>query len=458
MIREVRPAIHATLVASVVALAWARPAAADPAGGAPVDLATLPSLGGRPTGPIQVHAADADAGRLRNLVAGVAKVNLIEPPLAGTRISGRIAGDAAALSRALAAGGFGAPARPLGRKGKGPDVDLDFTGADRDDLLRMLALVSRINLVIAAPGRQTLDVRVRRMPAGGVLDVAAARLGLERTTHGTLTWLRAAGGPTLDRKLLALKGPRKVTLDVVGARAGEVYALLAALGAEVGGAACGAGAPITFQLRDAPVGAAVAVAAALSGQPPGAGAACAGEAPVRDFHDLQLRAIATSGAARAAAFGAGAGSVIATRSLVLGGATIREIGSGFVALDIANPSMFGEQRTLMLHPSTLVDGLVDDVPVGDGLGPTTDPVTAGVSERITRTLRDGRLAATIIAPAGALALFELPGDRWVVIGPHDLRVVPRDAVVIEPGRVRYRLLAADAGIDLTGEALLRARR
>lgn len=453
MLRQVQLAIASTLVASVVALASARPAAADPAGGAPVDLATLPSLGGRPTGPIQVHAADADAGRLRNLIAGVAKVNVIEPPLAGTRISGRITGDAAALTRALAAGGFGAPARPLARKGKGPDVDLDFTGADRDDLMRMLALVSRINLVIAAPGRQTLDVRVRRMPAGGVLDVAVARLGLERTTHGKLTWLRAAGGPTLDRKLLALKGPRKVTLDVVGARAGEVYALLAALGAEVGGAACGAGAPITFQLRDAPVGAAVAVAAALSGQPPGAGAACAGEAPVRDFHDLQLRAIATSGAARAAAFGAGAGSVIATRSLVLGGATIREIGSGFVTFDVATPSVVGEQRSLMLHPSTLVD-----IAVADGFDPLVAPGVDGASARVTRTLRDGRLAATIIAPTGALALFELPGDRWVVIGPADLRGAPRDAVVIEPGRIRYRLLAADAGIDLAGELLLRARR
>ena len=457
--RVAPPSSVAAVAAAVLALVAPRPVAADPAAGVAVDLATLPSLDARPAGtargpvagPIQLHAADADAARLRNLVAGVARVNLIELPVSGTRVTGRFGGDGKALTAALAAGRFG-PVRALARKGKGPDVDLDFTGADRDDLMRVLAQVARTNVVVAVEGEQRLDVRLRRMPAGGALDVAAARLGLERTTRGNLVWLRAPGGPTLDRKLLALKGPRKVSLDVKGAHAGELYALLGSLGARVGGAACDAGAPLTFALKDVPVGTAVAVAAALSGQAPGAGAACAGDAPVRDYRDLELRAIGTVGARRAALFGAGQGSVIATRSLTLGGATIQEVGSAFVTFEVSNPSTPGELRTAVIHPSEL---FVD--PASDGFVPPAAVTFEGPSERLERTLRDGRLAATIVSSGDARALFELPGDRWVVLGPGDLRGLATDAVVIEPGRVRYHLPARGSLDDVTGEIVLRAR-
>ncbi|HVV88498.1 MAG TPA: hypothetical protein VHE35_35890, partial [Kofleriaceae bacterium] len=425
-------------------------------GGRPVELASLPALGRAHGGPIVVDAADVDLDRLRHALAAAASLDYVEASAAGERLTGHLGpASAADVTALLASGAVGPALRPVKRKGSGPTIDLDFVGAPRDDLFRLLADVLRTNLVVAAPAAQTIDVRVRRLPAAQLVELAATRLGLTATRHGNLRWLRTADAPALDRKLLARKGPAKVSIDAVGARAGEVYALLTALGAGAGGAACEAGPPLTFRLHDAPLGAVLAVTAALSGQPPQAGTACAADARLDDVRDAAIHAIAAIGVRRAAAFGAPRGVVFVRPGDPLGGGRVKEIGDGFVGVDLASQAA-GTAISLPLHPTELGPSWEADAPAD----PPADAPAIGEGPRrnLEQALAGGRLAATVLTDRGPLAIFELPEGGWFVLDRAALRDLPADAIRVEPGKVTYRLDDA-AGVTPTraGVIVLRAR-
>ncbi len=417
--------------------------------GPPVDLQQLAVLAAGGRGPIELHAADAPVGHLRLAVARLTRVNLLEVS-ASNLISGRLGPTTtAAARRALADGALGGPTRPFPTKGGAVPIDVDFVAVDRDDLYRVLSHMSRTSIVVAAPGPATIDLVVRRTPTTQVLALLTARLGLTDDRHGSLHWIRAADGPTLDRALLDRAGPRDVTLEVRDATAGEVYALLARLGAITDGAPCEAGTRLQFRVRGAPLGAALAVTAALSGVPPRAGAACTGDPRGADVRDLALRGVAAIGPRRAAVFGHGDRAVTAELGEVFADARVIDLGGAHVVVEDLGTAA-PEQRSVQLHPSALAFG---------SAGPPTDlsPDGSGTAAWVAATVTRGRLAATVIDGGHRAALFELPGPRWEWLDAAILRRLPPNTVRIEPGRVVVQPEQSPFGPELPPiDAVLRA--
>src|SRR5204863_9320587 len=140
-------------------------------------------------------------------------------------------------------------------------VSIDFAAAPGRDLFRLLADVERRNYVVGPGDLPPIDLVAPRVPAGAVATALVAAIGRTADTSGNLTYVRDASGAALDPAWIKRGGPT-LELDVHGARAGEIYAALAALGADVG-APCTDGDPIDVRVRDVKAGAAVAVIAAL---------------------------------------------------------------------------------------------------------------------------------------------------------------------------------------------------
>ncbi len=433
--------------------------AAPVAMGAPADLAALPELGAAgPRGSLIVHAADAHASHLRRALARAARIDVIERSLPQVRITGRFGpGTESHLGNVLARGVAGLSAQRVGRAGKAVTVDLDFTSASPTDLFRLAADILGTSIVIGAAEVPDLDVQARRLRADHLVEVMAERLGWLRERHGNLTWLRSADGVALDRALLAYKRGARITIDVNGARASEVYALLARFGTVAGGASCDGGAAMTFRVRDVQVGAVLAIAAALSGQAPAPGVACAPIESVASFRDLELRATAAMGTRRVAVFRGTGGLLVTARGEPLGEGTVTEVGAGFVT--VAETVAGGEPRetSIVLHRAEVV---ADGAPWAAAPGPVSASLDADrrVAE-LERVVRDGRLAATVVDGASSQALFELPQDGWYLVDGHTLRGLPPETFAIEPGKVVYRFASFDPlSPPRTGEAVLRPSR
>ncbi len=352
----------------------------------PLDLATLPVFpGAAPDGAVIVHAADADLAALQHLLARGANHVSLTPP--SHVITGTIGPTTGAAALAAIGGGI----RPLPR-GKGIDVDLDFRDVTAETLLRFVADIDRRNIVLAvADPLPTLDVWTKRGPTGAVLAGALSALGLEADEVGGITWVRRPGGPALDPRLLAQKQPNQVDLDVAGARAGAVYALLVDLGVMEAGAPCDAGPPITARLKKVSAGAAIATVASLSGIAPRPGEACASTVTIAE--DTQLQGVARVGATRAA-LAAKDGGIGVVRE----GGHVKEIGDAMVVLDVG------------------------------GNGSITWTLTLVPSQPMTRDVPLGRLAATVIDGDRSAAVFENSDGAWEV-------VVAGPKARIEPGKV-----------------------
>ncbi|HEU0032357.1 MAG TPA: hypothetical protein VFQ53_17115 [Kofleriaceae bacterium] len=129
-----------------------------------LDVLPVPSAG-RPGPETELYAVDAPAGQLVLLLA--------KPPLLArsnaVKITGRLVasqGDVLAAIGSLATLDLAPPKL----HGSGPTVDLAFTAAPQRDLFTLLGDVLRVNIVVAPGDLPDVDLVVKRVPAGAVLD------------------------------------------------------------------------------------------------------------------------------------------------------------------------------------------------------------------------------------------------------------------------------------------------
>jgi hypothetical protein len=205
-----------------------------------------------------------------------------------------------------------------------------------------------------------------------------------------------------------------LVLDVMDAEPGEIYAALAEIGADVGGAACGGTTTVTLRLKHVKAGLAAAVVAALSGVSPTPSRRCVmTDADPRRV--TALRGIVAMGNRRAAIVDEGA-----TVTLLR---TDRASADGMIDRSfITLPGdVVIELRTFPDQPATYPDA------------PSKPPAWM-------EQLQHGRLAATLILPSKASAMIESPDGTWHVIDSGHREWL---TAAIQPGMVQYTIEQED---------------
>jgi len=301
----------------------------------PVALDSLPALDvpkGAPRGgaKISVAVADADASALLSILADQL---LIADPATPVDVSGRLdkVAPGAAAAAIAAAAGVTLP-KPL-RAGGTATVDLQFTHAPAADVLRILADVSRKNLVLATANAPTLTIHAKRVAALTAADAMAKQLGLDVTKHGT-TWFLHPHDQAPDPELLAVPGA--IAVDTNGAPLGALVGAIATLTQAKISAPCDSG-TVSFRLRGAQIGDVLAAGALATGAPISLLRDDPCVTPATDPEQLRaarLVAIVTSGSHRLALFTTRNGALIADDELV--------------SIDAAGVEL-GEQP-IVLHP------------------------------------------------------------------------------------------------------------
>src|SRR5438270_3701044 len=82
---------------------------------------------------------------------------------------------------------------PQGTRYRGAPVDLDFKGADLQDVFRLLADVGKVNIVVAGEISGTITMKMRRVPWDQALDVVARAKGLALERDGNVILVRPEG-------------------------------------------------------------------------------------------------------------------------------------------------------------------------------------------------------------------------------------------------------------------------
>ena len=104
-------------------------------------------------------------------------------------------------------------------------------------MFRVLSLVLDQNIVVVAEGLPDVSVAVTRIPVNSFVAAYAAILGASIERRKYVWFVSRAGQPQADTELLSLGGS-KMTIDAIGAHAGEVAALVGLLDDVEPGAAC----------------------------------------------------------------------------------------------------------------------------------------------------------------------------------------------------------------------------
>jgi hypothetical protein len=370
----------------------------------PFDPESLPSWGDDATGEVAVHAADVDGATLRSLLRGAPYVIAARPPVL---VSGRVrSADEAAARDALIAAHPDLAVAPLNPKGKGKAVTTAASAYQAEPFFANLAYELGLNVVLPAEGAASLDVAVRDTTGEAVLAAAVAALGLVADRHGNTWYLRRPDARRLDAGLVR-RGPREVDVELLGARPGEIYALLAALGAGIGGAACDDDAPtVSLRFTRAPAGVIAAVVAERTGAKPTRRTRCKpGRAPA-DLAGLEIVAWGAAGKKRA---------------------VVARTATGPVLIDGARARAMFRDRSAPVAVET-------DAQTGATAGPPgADEYLAGA-----------RLAATVVGPDRKLAIVELSYAGWTTFGENgDHSWLGIDSLTIEPGRLVWRDVAGE---------------
>jgi hypothetical protein len=334
---------------------------------------------------VQVYAADIDVDSLRVSINPRREQWIVLP--SDRRITGHIAAPTreAAYAGLLAADPSVAPPRPTLRGG-GATVDLDFASASGTDLFRLLADVTRTNIVLRTTPPE-FTIRVRRAGAIGVMNemVRVAGLVLDRPAPNVIV-VRTPAQPTMPK--LSARGP-KVALDTRNIRAGHALALLAALerspdaaldlSAAATAAACDGGERLTLRVRKVPRDGVRELVAAL-GDVSLRGPACS-LAPVRpaDSGQLELVAVASLGTKRMAV------GMVGDRALLIDGADPAwDVGDSYVtyqsdAIDARHAHMYPPFGPLDATPDALDGARLALVVIDDNARPP-DAKTRAVIE------------------------------------------------------------------------------
>jgi hypothetical protein len=382
---------------------------------------------------VVVHAADASGEHLRALVSEADSYLVAATDL---RVTGRVrAASKAAAARALAAaypdGGL-EPARPRKMRGRAVKVDLAFTAVDTANLIRLLADVLGLNIVTPSDDLPAISVAVRRAPADGVLDALVDVLGFTSVKWGNTIFATPNSGEEPDARFRKMSRPR-LDIDVKGARASDVVALLDAVHSSPFAAQCAAGPKLRFRMRNAYLGAILATLQLRSGtalkQRTGDGESCGRAEPSsitrENLSSFRLVGIILYGKKAAAAFRAEQGDpVIVARGDVLPAGTVTAIGAGYVRIEQAT------RDTLEIATRDEPDHVVADQPPPDA--PWRD----------IANLEKSRLAATVIAEGHKRALIEDANGVWHLLedsgaaafGPYRVWVSPRRVLLEMDGK------------------------
>src|SRR5262245_52276253 len=395
--------------------------------GKPVTADELPDLGAGSTGAIELLAVDAPAAEVLLLLRGDPGLMVSVPTTALVRGRLRVGKRPAVFDALHAALPQAFPAPIRNAKGKAPDVDLAFRAAPVRDRYKLLGDVERKNYVVETGTTAVVDIACRRVPSDAVATAVAAAIGYVLEVDASVTYVRKPDTAPLLVSLMKTGGPI-VDLGVRAAHAGEVYAMLAAAGVDVGGAACEVGAPIEVGLRKVKAGVAVAVVAALSGVAPAEDAACA--LPEADRATVTaMRGVVVAGKRRAAVLDAGnTASVLAAED----NGTPSGIGWGY----FDKAPLAAQPNTIPLYPVDPTFASGADMP---DLGGSFEPPAW------TKDLDGARLAATVVEGKHASALLELPDGSFHSIDADAprWRAVASFRFTIEPGKLRYSVTPDD---------------
>lgn len=398
-----------------------------------IDPASLESWGdGGAAADVVVHAAGVDSRLVGFAVADPIARPLLQRVDAGPApMTGRFTArgrEAAWKILATRAPAVAAMAPAFGR-GRGRKVDLSFWGADTRDLVRLYADVLRVNAIFAAPPGPKLIISVKNSPVDAVLDATLEVAGLVKRRVGKTTLVIGAGAVELDAALLHIKGPK---LDVAtrAARASEVIAGIAALArAPAIAAPCGGGETLDLRMRAEPVGTVAATLALLGAvEIERAAPACPITAPRAPANDDAFVAVVRAGASAVAVFrGPDGEPMLLADGASIDGAGEVAIASGRIAVGAGNRQV---ERELW-----------------SGAEPRRGDRAGELVEHMTR----GRLAATVIAPDRATAIFETPNGESFAVStggrgfevrgaielPWDVDPVAGVPFEIKPGEVVY---------------------
>lgn len=341
---------------------------------------TLPDLGSI-GGPFELLMADAPVGNVLTLFVAprTMAVGVSDP---SQRITGRLTAEARIdLLAMLALSNHDQfPVPVTGAKGKGPDVDLQFAGANVRDLFRLLGDVERRNYILPHGTLPDVNIVAKRVPSDAVARAAATAAGVSAfDVHGNLTFVHDPAQPGLDPALVARKGPT-VDLDARDAHAGELYAALIALGVDPGGGAgCTDGELVELRVKKVKAGVAIAAIAAVTGVAPGASACTPTDGDLTTVNGVHVIGHA----------GKHAVAIIADAN-----------GTGLV-----------DSST---HPDAIGAGFLQGTTTGVSLYP--DPGTGAVDPNAwLDDLPKARLAALLLEPDHRTALVEMPDGTTHVV-------------------------------------------
>ena len=259
-----------------------------------IDVATLPAwplvAGIRGSGPdVELYAAATDADALLVSLAGDGPFLAAAKP---ARLTGRLVAPSRAAALVTVVAQAGVSAAPIKIAGSAPQVDLSFSGAPQQDLLRLLGSVMRLAVVIDGSDLPDLDIAVKHAPADGVLAAVAALDDRVEIHDGELVYL-VRKGTTLP-PVPAVPTTAAIDLDLRGATVTDAFAALRAAGVAVG--ACG-DAKLTLRLghvKPADAIRALEVAGHVVATPGDGGCAVA-EAASPNLDGAKLEAIAVAG-------------------------------------------------------------------------------------------------------------------------------------------------------------------
>jgi hypothetical protein len=391
----------------------------------------LPFLGGS-WGAVELSAVDAPIGQLmpwlaadRQLLVAAAGSGVIRGYASGESIEKLTDTLYAAFPNVV-------PAPIRKARGKGEEVDLSFGAVKVRDVFRLLSDVERKNYVLGPGNVLDVDISAKRVPSDVVGRTVAEVIGRGAPdTVGNVIYVRDPAGASLDQAL-AKKGGPTVDIDLNGAKAGEAYALLAALGAtSLGGADCNEGEGLDLRLRKVKAGAAAAVIEAVSGVVPAEISSCT-VPPGERSTATTIRAIASAGKHR----------------VVLSGA----VGSSSALLDSKNEP-----------PDTLGDGYILVGGSTIELRPNlTSPYAAPwdpnstIAPHWAADLAKARLVATLIENDRRFALIEMADGTWQTLSNVNQNYYSDFQYTIGSGRLWF-YLRQGSGTPIEGSLILQEK-
>jgi len=361
-----------------------------------VDLNSLPAWpGDAEGGTVVVHAADVDADSLRSALAPKGEQWILAP--SDERVSGRIVArsrDAAWAGARQTVAAFATS--PVRLRGGGVNVDLDFVNVDVGDVFRLLADVSRTNVVMRAPPAK-VNLRVKRAGAIAVMNEVArvSVMSIDKPAKNVIV-VSAAGQGAVPR--LAASGP-KVRLDARGAHAGDVLALVQRFEPPrrdqtptlPGDPAmtCERGEVVQLRLREIARDTARGLVGMLGGVDATQGGCGVRPVEAADVATLELVATVSVGTRRL-----GLGKVGADAVVIDDADPQWEVGESYVAYQPAS----GDPQAVQLYP----------------------PPGAPPPPSATSTLDQARLALTVVDGPRSVAVIELDGETYRVYPSSDV--------------------------------------